>query len=143
MRCSLKLFPYILVVFSLFPFAIYGCEHQKINVKNLLDQPIEEVGHFNSSKKYIKSGITVVYLTGSPYEIGLAHGKLCREEIIEINKPIFDFYDNATEDSKHHWLSKLEFLQKHIPAEYIEEMHGIADGSQLEYGKILFLSMNF
>jgi len=121
------------------PFAISGCGYQKISVQDLLNQPIEEVGHFNFSRKYIKSGITVVYLTGSPYEIGLAHGKLCREEILEINKPIFEFYNGMTEESKH-WLSKAENLEKQIPAEYIEEMHGIADGSQLEYKKILFLN---
>lgn len=60
---------------------ISACGPQKINVQNLLSQPIEEVGNHNFSKKYIKSGITVVYLTGSPYEIGFAHGKLCRKEI--------------------------------------------------------------
>ena len=120
---------FIFLVLSVIPFATSGCGRQKINVQDLLNQPVEEIGRFNSSKKYIKTGITIVYLTGTPYEIGLAHGKLCREEIIEINKSVFEFYDNATEDSKHHWLSKLEILQRHIPAEYIEEMHGIADGS--------------
>ena len=69
-----------LFVFSVAAFAISGCGHQKINVQDLLNQPIEEVGHFKSSKKYKKAGITVVFLTGSPYEIGLAHGKLCREK---------------------------------------------------------------
>lgn len=122
----------ILIVFSVIAFAISGCGHQKLYVQDLLDQSIEEVGHFNSSKKYKKSGITIVYLTGSPYEIGLAHGKLCREEILEINKPIFEFYNGMSEESKH-WWSKTENLEKQIPAEYIEEMHGIADGSHIEY----------
>ena len=31
-------------------------------------------------------------------------------------------------------------LEKNIPDEYIEEMHGISDGSDIEYGKILFLN---
>lgn len=44
----------------MFLFTISGCGHRKINVQNLLDQPIEDVGYFNSSKKYIKAGITVV-----------------------------------------------------------------------------------
>jgi predicted choloylglycine hydrolase len=139
MRYSRNSIFFILIVFSVVPLAISGCGHQKINVQDLLNQPIEEVGHFNFSRKYIKAGITVVYLTGSPYEIGLAHGKLCREEILEINKPIFELYNGMTEESKH-WLSKAENLEKQIPAEYIEEMHGIADGSQLEYKKILFLN---
>lgn len=139
MRYSRNRIFFILIVFSVVALVISGCGHQKINVQDLLNQPIEEVGHFKSSKKYKKAGITVVYLTGSPYEIGLAHGKLCREEILEINKPIFEIYDGITEDSKH-WWSKAENLEKQIPAEYIEEMHGIADGSDIEYNKILFLN---
>ena len=131
---------FILFVFSVAVFAISGCGHQKINVQDLLNQPIEEIGHFKSSKKYKKAGITVVFLTGSSYEIGLAHGKLCREEILEINKPIFDLYHGMTAEQKHYWLSKAEKLEKQIPAEYIDELHGIADGSQLEYKMILFLN---
>jgi hypothetical protein len=36
---------------------------------------------YGKSKRYIKNGVAVVYLTGTPYEIGLAHGKLCKKEI--------------------------------------------------------------
>jgi len=140
MRYSKNSIFFIFLVLSVIPFATSGCGHQKINVQDLLNQPVEEVSHFNSSKKYIKAGVTAVYLTGTPYEIGFAHGKLCREEILEINKPIFDIYDSTTEESMSHWLSKVESLEKQIPVEYIEEMHGIADGSQLEYKKILFLN---
>jgi predicted choloylglycine hydrolase len=119
---------------------ISACGPQKINVQNLLSQPIEEVGNHNFSKKYIKSGITVVYLTGSPYEIGFAHGKLCRKEILEINRPIFEYYQKLTDDSKSKWLSLSRSLEKHIPTEYIEEMQGIAAGAQIEYNKILLLN---
>jgi predicted choloylglycine hydrolase len=130
---------FILIVFSVVCLVISGCGLQKLNVQDLLNKPIEEIDHFKSSKKYTKAGITVVYLSGSPYEIGLAHGKLCREEILEINRPIFELFDNMTEESKH-WWSKAEDLEKQIPAEYIAEMHGIADGSDIEYNKILFLN---
>ena len=41
-----------------------GCGGQKINVQDLLNQPIEKSGNFNRSKKYVKAGITVVYLIG-------------------------------------------------------------------------------
>ena len=140
MRYSRDRIFFAVIVFSMVAFVISGCGHQKINVQDLLNQPIEEVGHYKSSKKYKRAGITVVYLTGSPYEIGLAHGKLCREEILEINKPLFELYHGMTEEQKHYWLSKAEKLEKQIPAEYIEELHGIADGSQLSYNMILFLN---
>jgi len=110
-----------------------------MNVQDLIHQPIQDIGTFNKSKKYIKAGITVVYLSGSPYEIGLAHGRLCREAILEVNRPLFEFYDNMTEEIER-WRATAEILEKQIPSEYIEEMHGIADGSQVEYGKILFIN---
>ncbi|MGD9335657.1 MAG: hypothetical protein PVJ50_11800 [Desulfobacterales bacterium] len=84
---------FIFLVLCVVSFVISGCGHQKIDVQDLLSQPIEEAGHFNVSQKYIKAGITVVYLTGSPYEIGLAHGKLCKNEILTANKPFFDIYE--------------------------------------------------
>jgi predicted choloylglycine hydrolase len=140
MRYSKNSILFIFLLFSLVTFAISGCSHQKINVQDLLSQPIEEVGHFNFSKKYIKAGITVVYLTGSPYEIGLAHGKLCRREILEVNRPIFEYYQKISDDSQSQWLTLSRRLEKHIPIEYIEEMRGISAGAGIEYEKILFLN---
>ena len=117
-----------------------GCGGQKINVQDLLNQPIEKSGNFNRSKKYVKAGITVVYLTGSPYEIGLAHGKLCRKEILEVNRHIFEYYQKISDDSQNQWLTRSRRLEKHIPTEYIEEMRGISEGAGIEYDKILFLN---
>jgi len=126
-------------IFIIFIIALSGCSYPNINVKDLINQPIQDIGTFNQSKKYIEAGITVVYLTGTPYEVGFAHGKLCREEILEINRPLFEFYNSMTEESKH-WWAKAEILERQIPSEYIEEIHGIADGSQIEYEKILFIN---
>ena len=140
MRYSKNSILFIFLVFSVVPFAISGCGHQKINIQDLLSQPIEEAGHFNLSKKYIKAGITVVYLTGSPYEIGLAHGKLCKNEILTANKPFFDIYEKISLDPQNKWLEISRKLEKHIPKEYVEEMRGIADGAEIEYDKILFLN---
>jgi hypothetical protein len=93
MRYSRSSVLYIVFLFSVVTVVISGCGPQKINVQDLLNQPIQETGHFNLSKKYIKAGITVVYLTGSPYEIGLAHGKLCRKEILKVYRHIFEYYE--------------------------------------------------
>ena len=121
MRYSKNSILFIFLVFSMIPFATSGCGHQKINAQDLLSQPIEEVDHFKFSKKYIKAGMTVVYLTGSPYEIGLAHGKLCRKEILEVNRHIFEYYEKISHDSQSQWLTRSRRLEKHIPTEYIEE----------------------
>jgi hypothetical protein len=131
---------YIFLVFSVVPFAISGCGHQKINIQDLHSQPIEEAGHFKLSKKFIKAGITTVYLTGSPYEIGLAHGKLCKDEILTANKPFLDIYEKVSLDPQNKWLKLSRQLEKNIPEEYIEEMRGISVGADIEYDKILFIN---
>ena len=76
-----------------------------------------EVKEYGKCKKYIKNGITIVYLTGTPYEIGLAHGKLCKREIEELNKKFFDFYDHIKKDPLEKWLKLSRQLEKNIPEE--------------------------
>ncbi|MFN2304002.1 MAG: hypothetical protein ACK2TV_09760, partial [Anaerolineales bacterium] len=99
-----------------------------------------EVKKYGKCRKYVKNGINTVYLTGTPYEIGLAHGKLCKTEIKDTNKKFFDFYDRMKKDSQQHWLQLSKQLEKNIPEEYIEEMRGIADGADIKYDKILFIN---
>ena len=130
----------LILLFGMVTLVIPGCAPQNINVQGLLNQPIEEIGNFNFSKKYIKAGVTVVYLTGSPYEIGLAHGTLCKREILEVNRPYFEYFNQFLDDSSGKWEDFSKELKKRIPQEYLEEMRGISDGSQIEFDKILFLN---
>jgi hypothetical protein len=119
---------------------ISGCATKTKSVENLLNQPATEISVFHQSRKYEKAGLTVVYLTGTPYEIGLAHGKLCKNEILTANKPFFDVYEKVSLDPQNKWLKVSKKLEKHIPKEYLDEMLGIADGAEIEYDKILFLN---
>ena len=128
------------LLFSVLTLVFSGCGSQKIKIQDLLNQPIEKAGNFNRSKKYIRAGITVVYLKGTAYEIGFAHGKLCKNEIINVNKIYWDYYDHLKKLPDGKWLSLSRDLERYIPEEYILEMKGIADGSGIEYDKILFLN---
>ena len=130
----------LILLFGMVTLVIPGCAPQNINVQGLLNQPIEEIGNFNFSRKYIKAGVTVVYLTGSPYEIGLAHGTLCKREILEVNRQYFEYFNQFLDDSSDKWEDFSKELKKRIPQEYLEEMRGISDGSQIEFDKILFLN---
>ena len=131
---------FISLVVSLVPLAISGCGHQKISVQDLLNQPVKEVSNFNLSKKYIKAGITVVHLTGTPYEIGLAHGTLLKREIIEANKPYFDYYKQFLEEYSNRWSEMSKTFKKMIPQEYMEELRGISDGAEIDFDLIFFLN---
>ncbi len=97
---------------------------------------------FGKSKKIVKNGITVVYLSGSPYEIGFAHGKLCKEEIQQAHEYHFWLYDNQkSSEYMQGWMKTAKEVEKHIPEEYIEEMRGLGDGSGIGYDKILFINL--
>ena len=128
------------ILFATFFLVATGCGGQNVNVKELLNRPIEETGRFHQSKKYIKHGLTVVYLAGAPYEIGLAHGKLCKNEIMDANQYCWDAYDKLKNNPDGKWLPLSRSLERYIPEEYIAEMKGIADGAGIEYDKILFLN---
>jgi isopenicillin-N N-acyltransferase-like protein len=131
---------FLSILFSAFVLVSSGCGGQNINVQELLNRPIEETAHFHQSKKYIKHGVTVVYLTGTPYEIGFAHGKLCNNEIMDANQYCWDAYDKLKNTPDGKWLPLSRRLERYIPEEYIAEMKGIADGAGIEYDKILFLN---
>ncbi len=115
-------------------------------LSNLSTQEIQAHGDtiiFGRNKKYTNDNIKIVYLKGSPFEIGYAHGKLMKNEI---------------EDQVKFWLyyGKLRFLgtnyginlvterakevEQHIPSEYLEELHGISVGSNLDYDTLLMIN---
>ena len=101
-----------------------------------------EIIKFGKSKKIIKNGITVVYLSGNPYEIGYAHGKLCKEDILQAHEYYFALYDNRENiESMQGWMKTTREVEKYVPKEYIEEMRGISDGSGIGYDKILFINL--
>ena len=104
------------------------------------DSSVIEIESFNSSRKYIKFGITVVYLTGTPYEIGFAHGALCRQEILSVNSPFWEAYQGASRDDQMRWMTLAERLEMQIPDEYRQEMRGLSHGSRIAYEKILLLT---
>ena len=92
----------------------------------------------NASRKPPQDGWTYVHLEGTPAEIGFQHGALLAREIrdgfevqkLELmhdsHKP-WTFYREAARD----------ILWPHIPAEYREELQGIADGLKTEPGATL------
>ena len=56
---------------------------------NIENQSDTGIGEYAQSKRYRKNGIDIVYLTGTPYDIGLAHGTLCKREIVALNERFF------------------------------------------------------
>lgn len=102
------------------------------------------------------SGITVLTVEGTPYEMGFQQGSLLKEDITTI----YNIY--LKEKVLKVWVKEysilgkggpkaysnprgalLEFAkksEKHIPAELVEEMKGLADGAGLKYEDVLIMS---
>lgn len=86
-------------------------------------------------------GQRVMYLAGTPYEMGFQHGRLLGEEV---RRNIGRIYDNPGELGK-----SLEFqvyklarplmyarLRTHVPARFVEEMRGLAAGAGATYAQV-------
>lgn len=100
-----------------------------------------------------KDGLRIVNLEGSPYEIGLQHGKLLKDDIRRIYKIYLKdlVYDTwikeyailgkggklAYSNPRKAMAKFAKNLEKDIPEEYIQEMKGIADGAEIPYIEVL------
>jgi len=133
---------FFVILICILSHIFFGCATQLDTSQKPIKQEITEIAVHGQCKKYTKNGITVVYLTGTPYEIGFGHGKLCKEEILQAHEYHFSLYDNRkNSEYMQGWMKTAKEVKKHIPEEYIEEMRGIGDGSSIGYDKILFANL--
>ena len=87
-------------------------------------------------------GHRVLHVSGTPYEMGFQHGKLLAELV---KKNVVTITENETKlgDRLEYKIYKTlrasmhERLLPHVPARFIEEMRGLADGSGVPYESIL------
>lgn len=86
----------------------------------------------------------VVYLQGSPYEIGYQHGSLLKTEIADniarFLSPVLS--SNQTKPPVIvQFLEAIPTIIPHIPAALTEEMQGIANAAEQPFSKILLLNL--
>jgi len=113
---------------------------------NLSAQEIQAHGDtitFGENRKYTNDNIKIVYLQGSPFEIGYAHGKLLKKEIEDQAK--FWVYtiksrSLGTNIGINLMTERAKEVEKYIPSEYLEELHGISVGSNLDYDTVLMIN---
>jgi len=92
------------------------------------------------------STIPVIELSGTPHEMGFAHGAALKGLIAEFIETVTtvhqmnNTYLNVSKDSLEVFCKKnLGFLEKFSPA-LVEEMRGIADGAGVTFEEILYLN---
>ncbi len=80
-------------------------------------------------------GIKILHISGTNYEMGYEHGYLLRNETREdLRAMLQDAFLNNT--SMQELLEIWNMSSKYIPAEYIEELHGLADGARISFDEV-------
>jgi isopenicillin-N N-acyltransferase-like protein len=82
--------------------------------------------------------IRVLFLRGTPYERGYQHGVLLRHEIQD---NLGEMYKNAIKTYHYEELFEevYERMRPYMPAEYVEEMHGLAHGAKVPLKMVHYL----
>ena len=85
----------------------------------------------------------IIHLKGSPYELGFQHGKLLKNKIADVVDRFIDTppKNEFGRDRLKEFKLALPMIIPHIPERFIQELHGLADGSGIPYDKILLLNL--
>lgn len=85
----------------------------------------------------------LLFLKGSPYELGFQHGQCLKEAVAYNVKRLIDeqFLVKQEHPQIKSFLALLPQVLEHIPQDYIQELKGLADGAQLPYEKVLLLNL--
>jgi isopenicillin-N N-acyltransferase-like protein len=91
-----------------------------------------------------KRKLKVVEVSGSSYDMGFQYGAACPEisEMLDMTCQLFGGHDKAKAIIKKYVPMYLPAIEKYAP-EIVEEMRGIAAGSNVELQDILFLNITY
>jgi len=79
-----------------------------------------------------RDGIKILHISGSNYEMGYQHGYLLRNETQQDLRAFLNDASLPYEKLLEMWNATKEY----IPDEYIQELHGLADGAGVEFEKV-------
>ena len=85
----------------------------------------------------VRGGWRFLHLEGSPREMGLQHGRLLRPVVQRLFEEYIRMIRLFRALSRAELLRRGRRLEPHIPAPYLEEMRGLADGAAMAYDDIL------
>lgn len=139
-RCLMPVF----IFFILAPVA--SCDR---SVQIRYDVRTEESGtYFDRGSLKYDHGIPVLVLEGSPAQMGLQYGVLLRKPLQKSLAMMDEIINGVLEERP--WYQRLLFpawkswytrtMGKRIPERYLEELHGIAEGSGIDYETVLFVA---
>ncbi len=99
--------------------------------------PADSVTSIPGARLEIKDGQRVCYLTGTPAEMGRAHGKLLRSEIRRVTDSTLYVVGMYYSIAKGQWFlqdirNAWKRLEPHCDKEYLEELDGLAEGAGID-----------
>ena len=83
----------------------------------------------------VQNNITILHVSGSHYAMGYQHGYLLQDEVQQNIRAFLHYAEQYLPLSE--LLAYWNISKPYVPAEYIEEMHGIADGANISFNEII------
>lgn len=82
-----------------------------------------------------QDNVTILYVSGTPYQMGYQHGFLLKDEVQENIRAFLHYAEKVL--SIDELLQLWNISQPYVPSHYIEEIHGIADGANISFSDII------
>lgn len=124
----------ILLIYLILSISIYLFSQ---NLSYVIDE--NGVRRFHEGSLMIKEDVPFLTVKGNPYEAGLQYGVLLNDYLLKIDKVIDSLIvANTGQFFIKQWIvrgvlnKKIKEIEKNIPSEYLLEMRGMADGSDLD-----------
>ena len=119
--------------------------HPQLDAMQAIFVRIEgETTYFGASKTYLKRGIRIAILRGSPYELGYARGVLLKTHIhawVRGNLAMITRMSMGTTIGINLMTKRSLAVEQYVPAEYKTELRGLAAGSGVKYETLLMLNV--
>ena len=103
--------------------------------------PADNVINIPGARLEIKNGQRTAWLTGTPYEMGVQHGKLLGADIRKVTDSTLYVVGFVYSVAKGKWFlddirDAWRRLEPHCDKEYIEELKGLAEGAGIPYDEM-------
>jgi predicted choloylglycine hydrolase len=120
-----------LLIITLFFSHSLGLAHE-ITSHNYVDRQ-EQSLLLSGGKLIIEDDIPLLYVNGSPYEMGYQHGFFLAEQVQQNIRAFLNDAGITLSELLDIW----EVMQDYVPDEYINELHGLADGSGMTFEEVV------
>jgi hypothetical protein len=106
----------------------------------------------SNARRETIDGLLVLHLSGTPYEMGFQHGALCQDEIHAFRREAYAYMSTliakafrlpasaARLITRPMLLRQVRAYKPFTPREYLEEMHGVADGARVNVLEALLVN---